>query len=809
MKQLYFIFCMFFMAIANGQIINFPDANFKAKLLQPGVAYGQDGDLMIDANGDGEIEVSEAAAVHWLDVSNANISDLTGISFFTHIYMLDCSHNLLTNLNIDHSIELWSLYADHNQLTSIDVNYDSQTTPGYHTTQGIDLSYNNFTSLVIEDTYALDGYNLSHNQLSSLTIINSQFSGIALDSNNLNSIQFVGGVYFGYEGAFFGSNPFSSLDFSGADFDNVCTLSIRTTHSATNPIDSFHFSNNTCPGNILYGSNSATTVDFGNFRSYTSCDPEDSGRLNIGGSLNLQNVILKNGVIHSYVTCDEGGTIFQNHALRLSISNCPNLSFFCVDEGELAAIQSSIDNLGLGNQIEVNSYCTFEPGGIFYTVNGNSKFDFNANGCDTGDLVIPNQKFTITNGSQSSTLISDDSGNYHINVGAGTHTITPILDNAANFTVSPTNLVVDFPTQSSPITQNFCFAATTPINDFDITMIPVGNARPGFDAHYKIVFKNTGNIAADGTVRLYFQDNVLDFVSSSVVPTTNTTGNLSWTFTNLMPFESRTIDVAFNLNGPMETPPMNGGEVLSFTSSVGETGAIEPFANTHLLNQITVNSFDPNDKICLEGQSLSNDFLNGYVSYRIRFENTGNAAAENIVVKDMIDITKFDIATLTPVAGSHHFYTRINGNKVEFIFENINLPSDDANNDGYVVFKIKLLPGVTENIPFSNQASIYFDYNFPIVTNTATSVIGTLGISNPDADQQFRIYPVPVKDMLHIQSMDNLEIQSIEIYNNLGQIVQKELGNQHNIEVSKLAKGSYYLKIKTNNLTSVKQFLKD
>jgi hypothetical protein len=43
----------------------------------------------------------------------------------------------------------------------------------------------------------------------------------------------------------------------------------------------------------------------------------------------------------------------------------------------------------------------------------------------------------------------------------------------------------------------------------------------------------------------------------------------------------------------------------------------------------------------------------------------------------------------------------------------------------------------------------------------------------------------------------------------MGQIIQKAIGNQQSIDVSNLSKGSYYLKIKTENLTFVKQFLKD
>ena len=211
----------------------------------------------------------------------------------------------------------------------------------------------------------------------------------------------------------------------------------------------------------------------------------------------------------------------------------------------------------------------------------------------------------------------------------------------------------------------------------------------------------------------------------------------------------------------------------------------------------------------MEGETLGTDFIGGYVSYKIRFENTGTFPAQNIVVKDIIDMSKFDITTLTAVIGSHNFYTRIAGNKVEFIFENINLPFDDASNDGYVVFKIKLLPSVTQGINFSNQASIYFDYNFPIITNTTNSVIENLGVTSFDFENQFTIFPVPTTNVLQLISKDNLEISDIELYNSMGQIIQKAIGNQQSIDVSNLSKGSYYLKIKTENLTFVKQFLKD
>jgi hypothetical protein len=786
-----------FTLFANGQIINFPDPNFKAKLMQPYVAVDNNyNDVYLDANNNGEIEVSEVINVWILDVSNANITDLTGINYFVSLKNLYCNNNLLTTLTLSPSITLNSLDVSHNDLTTIDVSFQ------LNGDGNILASYNNLTSFIIPPGYH-DSVDLSHNQLTNLTFNNTYMDFLNLSHNNLSSMQVIE-YTFVYFSANFKNNQFSLLDLTNFGFNNECNIVL-----GNNTIDKVLFSENLMqPGNISYSSNN-TFFDLGNYKMITSCDPYYQGRVSIGNSPNLKQLIFKNGFNHTTVTCDEGGDVFQNPALDLNITNCPNLSFICVDEGERPNIQAKITQLGLQNQVQVNSYCSFTPGGTFYTVNGSTQFDSNGNGCDAGDFAIPNQQFTISNGTETGTIISDASGNYVLNVGQGTHTITPIIQNPTGFIVSPSNSVVNFPSQNSPITQNFCIAAGTPLHDFEITLIPLNPAVPGFDSNYKIVYKNTGNTIDSGTIILNFPDAVLDFVSASILPITNSGGTLNWSFDNLMPFEIRTINLTFNLNQPMETPPLNGGDVLHFTTSIAESGVVQPFPNNHLLNQTLVNSFDPNDKICLEGETLGTDFIGGYVSYKIRFENTGTFPAQNIVVKDIIDMSKFDITTLTPVIGSHNFYTRIAGNKVEFIFENINLPFDDASNDGYVVFKIKLLPSVTQGINFSNQASIYFDYNFPIITNTTNSVIENLGVTSFDFENQFTIFPVPTTNVLQLISKDNLEISDIELYNSMGQIIQKAIGNQQSIDVSNLSKGSYYLKIKTENLTFVKQFLKD
>jgi hypothetical protein len=490
----------------------------------------------------------------------------------------------------------------------------------------------------------------------------------------------------------------------------------------------------------------------------------------------------------------------------------PNLKYICANESVLVEIQNKVSSYGYTN-CAVNSYCSFVPGGTFYTIQGNQKFDSNNNGCDALDVVVPNLKFNITSGTTTGSFISGATGNYSIPVQAGTHTITPVVENPTYFNVSPTTVNVTFPTQTSPFTQNFCISSNGVHPDLEISLLPLEPARPGFDAKYKLVYKNKGNTTQSGSVNLTFDDAVLDLVVSNPATSTQTTNTLCWNFTDLLPFETREIVVTLNVNSPMETPSVASGTILAYVATITSAAIDEtPIDNTFSFNQTVVNSFDPNDKTCLEGSIISPSLIGQYVHYMIRFENNGTANAQNIVVKDIIDLSKFDISTLVPTDASHSFVTNISsGNKVELIFENINLPFDDANNDGYVSFKIKTLPTLKVGDTFTNDASIYFDYNFPIVTNKATSTFKTLGVQDFEFSNYFTLYPNPAQSILNISSKEAIEVKSISIYNTLGQLflVIPNPEKVSKIDVSSLKIGNYFIKINSDKGTSNARFIKE
>ena len=76
MKKLYFLVVLVISFATQAQIVNIPDANFKAKLLSAspynGVAYNfssSTNSCYIDTNWDGEIQITEALAIRQLNLN--------------------------------------------------------------------------------------------------------------------------------------------------------------------------------------------------------------------------------------------------------------------------------------------------------------------------------------------------------------------------------------------------------------------------------------------------------------------------------------------------------------------------------------------------------------------------------------------------------------------------------------------------------------------------------------------------------------------------------------------------------------------
>lgn len=819
MKTKIFLILFSFITFCNAQIINFPDANFKAKLLSAqsnntiaSIQSPTNNNLYgiwsvpsynkIDTNNDGEIQVSEAQAIQWLNISSASISNFSGIENFTNLKYLNCSYNSLSTLNLSQLVNLEAINCFSSNVSSIDVsnlinlkdlncqsnNLSNLILQGLNNIIKLDCAYNQLTNLDISNLLQLQRLSCSHNQLTSLDLTGlNNITNLSCNNNQLQNLEVLN--LLNLQNINCSNNNLMNLD-----VQNLTNLKYLTCN--TNQITQLNIQNLINLENLNCSGNQLSTLNFDNLinMQYVICGGNLLTSLDLHNCPNLSRVECLGNQLQ-YLNIKNG--IHSSNLLvnNLYFQNNPNLTYICCDESEVNSIQITANAYNVN--CNIGSYCSFNPGGTFYIIQGNQKFDYDNNGCDTSDVIFPNFKCSITNGTNTGTFIANTSGSYNIPVQSGTHTITPIIENPSYFNVAPNTFNVSFPSATSPYNQDFCITANGTHNDLEVILLPINQARPGFDANYKLIYKNKGTTTQSGSVNLAFDDNVLDFVSSNPPFSDQVAGNMMWNFTNLMPFESREIDIVFNLNSPTETPALNSGDILSFTASINGQTDETPNDNTATINQTVVNSYDPNDKTCLEGTTITPNMVGEYVHYLIRFENNGTANAQNIVVKDMININKFDINTLIPINGSHNFETRISStNKVEFIFQNIDLPFDDDNNDGYVSFKIKTKPNLVIGDTFSNLANIYFDYNFPIVTdNYTTTIQNILGLQENDFINDIVTYPNPVKDILNFKTEDN--ILKIEIFDISGRIVSSNSVSENKIDLSNLKTGNYILKLYT------------
>lgn len=151
MKKSYFLLiALCYFTSGKSQIISIPDVNFKAQLLKSDGVYNMIGynssfsSIKIDTNSNGEIEVSEALNIYGLSLETySNISDLTGIEYFSNLFFLNCTNNKLTSLNLNNLVNLNYLRCNGNLLTSLDVS-------GLKNLYLLNCTGNQLTSLKIE-----------------------------------------------------------------------------------------------------------------------------------------------------------------------------------------------------------------------------------------------------------------------------------------------------------------------------------------------------------------------------------------------------------------------------------------------------------------------------------------------------------------------------------------------------------------------------------------------------------------------------------------------------------------------------------
>jgi len=120
---------------------------------------------------------------------------------------------------------------------------------------------------------------------------------------------------------------------------------------------------------------------------------------------------------------------------------------------------------------------------------------------------------------------------------------------------------------------------------------------------------------------------------------------------------------------------------------------------------------------------MNNEF-GVWLDYLIRFQNIGTATALTARIDDFIE-DQLDLTSFQLLGMSHYGEVRFKeGRLIVFFFDQIMLNSstDLEASQGYVSFRMRTISGLHLEDEIDNLVSIYFDFNEPIITNTASTV---------------------------------------------------------------------------------------
>lgn len=539
--------------------------------------------------------------------------------------------------------------------------------------------------------------------------------------------------------------------------------------------------------NTLYNS-SCPSVNSQFFSTYNVSSPPTS-TMNMNGytvPMTASATIIPNNpysiklVIGDYNDAAFDSAVFLK-ANSFNIGNDPNLA-------------CNPDQIKMVSFVDSNNNSTKDPG----------ELDFN----------LGSFKYELNNNTNSSYVVSQDGIGYIFSLDYDdTHDLSYQInpEYSSYYTCNTTFNDVLIAQGSNETTYYFPVTNTVPYADVEVVVIPNNNPVPGFVYTNTVVYKNKGVVPTSGTLTFTHSPNVTLLTNSatSSVPTTN---GFTLDYTNLLPFETRTIDLTFSV--PTIPTVSLGDNVQSSGSITSNVTDIIATNNIYELNNAVVGSYDPNDINEAHGNEiLFADFgSDEYLYYTIRFQNTGTANANFISIIDNLP-TELDGNSLVMLQSSHNYNLTRKGSELKWFFENINLVPSTVNNDdsqGFVTFKIKPTTGYAVGTVIENSAEIYFDYNPAIYTNIFETVFVSALSSKSYNLSDFTVYPNPANNIVTIQNKDHAIISKVTLVDILGKNIMTSTNNSYDVslDISDLTAGIYFIEIYSNDAKTIKKIIK-
>ncbi len=353
------------------------------------------------------------------------------------------------------------------------------------------------------------------------------------------------------------------------------------------------------------------------------------------------------------------------------------------------------------------NHCFINP-----VVIGNVFYDMNSNGIKDGtEIYKRNIRVQLSGGTAGYT---DNDGQFKVfGLGMGNYSLTVI---APLYYSAPAAMNIVASDYDTIFVGDMPLKPTVSVGALAISVTPFTAARPGFNWGYWINYENVGTTTLSPDFVLDYDNTKLAYDHSTIGGVTDNGSNLSIAASSFLPGEGRTFFAQFVVD-PGTT--LNSTIDAKATATAGTKVAIDSTSS------VVTGSYDPNDKDATP--YLTTEQVNDgiYITYLVRFQNTGNDTAFNVVLTDTLS-SQLQFSTMKILDASHPCKVTQKGANVLFEFLNILLPDSNVNepmSHGFIKFKLRAKTTLPDNTTINNIADIYFDYNSPVTTNTASTIV--------------------------------------------------------------------------------------
>lgn len=433
------------------------------------------------------------------------------------------------------------------------------------------------------------------------------------------------------------------------------------------------------------------------------------------------------------------------------------------------------------------------------TVSGYLYHDVNQdNVYNAGDAPLGGYPVTINPG--GSMAFADAQGFYQMALAPGTYTVSAAnIPNYGN--TSPASGSYTHSLTGTFTNQQGDFGYDSLLTNHDLSVyLYCSTPRPGFSHWISVYFNNKGTNPVSGSIILsYDPQTTFQYttpLNNGVHDAVNHT--ITWTFTNLPTgISNQRVRGWFQLPA---TVPL--GNILNASVRIDPVaGDTDITNNLDACSRTVVGSYDPNDKTVNQPAEIQGD---EWLTYTVRFQNTGTDTAFNVVVRDVID-QNLDLSTFQMLGSSHQYRLSIDhGREAVWVFDNILLADSNTNeplSHGDILYRIKPKPSLSPGTTMRNTAAIYFDFNAPIITNTTVNSIAypvAIDDELASAISGFKVFPNPAKSQVNV-AFDNVDLSmhAIKLTAVDGKVLYKAetRGNSVQFDLNTLPSGLYMIHI--------------